>query len=66
MIRKNARLVGYLLVLGMVLASLWYFQNEARAPKPPEDTIRDVPPLGQVPTEEQIHGPGPPPPAKGK
>ena len=63
MLRKNGRLVGYLLVLGMVLGALYYFRQAATAPRHVE-TMRDVPPLGQVPSEEQIHGSAPPPKRK--
>ena len=65
MLRKNGRLVGYLLVLGMVLGALYYFRQAATT-SPPVETLRDVPPLGQVPSETQIHGSAPPPPPKRK
>lgn len=65
MLRKNGRLVGYLLVLGMVLCALYYFHQAAGTP-PKVDTMRDLPPLGQVPSETQIHGSEPPPPPKRK
>ncbi|HEY3414129.1 MAG TPA: hypothetical protein VGM51_13900 [Armatimonadota bacterium] len=65
MLRKNGRLAAYLLVLAMVLGATYYFHQMNTTP-PAAESLRDVPPLGQVPSEEQIHGSAPPPAPKRK
>lgn len=58
--RNNERLIGYLIVLALVLATLWGIRRLTPPPAAP-DAMQDLPPLGKVPSEQQIHGSGPPP-----
>lgn len=60
MVRRNGKLIGYLIILALVLATAWGIRR-LTPPAPAPETMRDMPPLGQIPTEQQIHGSGPPP-----
>jgi hypothetical protein len=58
--RRNGKLIGYLIVLALVLATLWGIRRLTPS-APAGSATQDMPGLGQVPTEQQIHGSGPPP-----
>jgi hypothetical protein len=60
MLRRNGRLIANLMVLALVLATLWYVRSIGQQPASVND-LPDMPPLGQVPSERQIHGSDPPP-----
>ena len=62
--KSNARLFGMLFVLCLVLLAIIYFSISTRPTGPVADPLDDLPPLGQVPTPEQIHGKNPPPAPK--
>ncbi|HEY3266673.1 MAG TPA: hypothetical protein VGM37_07095 [Armatimonadota bacterium] len=57
MIRRNARLFGYLIVLALVALMMFYFDRASRTPEPdPGRQENNLPEIGHVPTPEQVHG----------
>ena len=58
--RKNARLFGMLIVLALVLLAIFYVDQAVRHPTGQPPGLTNVPPLGQVPTQDQIENRPPP------
>lgn len=51
--RKNARVLGLLIALALVIGATILLQRSATTPRSPVG-LENVPPMGQVPTREQI------------